>query len=123
MAVNLAQLGIQTQGAVYHNLKPDKLIRHALEKEEASLSHTGALSVRSGKYTGRKPDGRFFVKGTRFDDEINWGSGNLSVDTETFDKLYEKITKHLSDQSRLFVFDGCAGASEEHFMNIRVVNE
>ncbi len=44
------QLGIQAS-QVHHNLCAARLVKKSLERGEATLSSTGALSVETGKYT------------------------------------------------------------------------
>ena len=49
----LEQLGIVNTAAVYRNLTPAQLTEHALRRGEGTLSATGALVVKTGKYTGK----------------------------------------------------------------------
>lgn len=49
----LEKLGIINAKAVYRNLTPAQLTEHALCRGEGTLSNTGALVVKTGKYTGR----------------------------------------------------------------------
>lgn len=123
MKNQLTQLGIYSKGFIHRNLNPDQLIEFAVQREGGKVSRRGALAVMSGKYTGRVPNNRFFVKDGECDDQIDWGKNNLPIDEATFDKLYEKITNYLSEKDVLFVFDGQAGASKNHHLKIRIVNE
>ena len=54
------QLGIQAS-QVHHNLCAARLVKKSLERGEATLSSTGALSVETGKYTGRSPYDKYIV--------------------------------------------------------------
>ena len=47
----LEKLGIINAKAVYRNLTPAQLTEHALCRGEGTLSNTGALVVKTGKYT------------------------------------------------------------------------
>ena len=49
----LEKLGIINAAAIYRNLTPAQLTEHALRRGEGKLSNTGALVVKTGKYTGR----------------------------------------------------------------------
>ena len=55
----LEQLGIVNAAAVYRNLAPAQLTEHALRRGEGTLSATGALVVKTGKYTGRSANDKF----------------------------------------------------------------
>ncbi len=123
MKDSLDNLGINVQGTILRNLTPDELTKEALGSEDAKLNNTGALLVKTGKYTGRAPKNRFFVSGDEYHDEICWCDNNLPIEKEKFDKLYDRITAHFSEIDKLYVFDGMAGANEKYGMNIRVINE
>ena len=53
---NLDNLGITNPKSILRNLEPAKLIEHAVIRGEGKLSKTGALTVVTGKYTGRSPN-------------------------------------------------------------------
>lgn len=121
-ALNLDYLGIIHPKNVYRNLSPAQLVEHALEREEGILSETGALVVKTGKYTGRSPLDRFVVDQKSIHDEIAWGKINVPVTEEVFDQIHQKMTAYLQGRD-LFVFDGFAGADPAWRQSIRVVNE
>lgn len=118
----LKNMGITTSKNVYRNLSIPELVEKALERGEGVLSDTGALVVKTGKYTGRSPKDRFIVRQKSVDDKINWGDVNLPTTEEVFDNLYNKVMNYLKDKD-LFVFDGYVGAMKEYSLPIRVVNE
>lgn len=53
MSLNLEYLGITNPKAVYRNLPVSTLTEKAIIRGEGTLSNTGALVVKTGKYTGR----------------------------------------------------------------------
>lgn len=69
----LEKLGIINAGAVYRNLTPAQLVEHALRRGEGTLSNTGALVVKTGKYTGRSANDKFIVDTPAVHDNIAWG--------------------------------------------------
>lgn len=118
----LEKLGILNPKAVYRNLQPAQLVEKALERGEGVLSNTGALTVVTGKYTGRSPKDKFIVDGKGVHNEIAWGSVNKPISQEKFDALYEKVVAYLQNRE-IFIFDGFAGADPKYTMAFRVINE
>ncbi len=122
MSLDLSYLGIIESKAVYRNLPVSTLTEHALARGEGKLSNTGALVVKTGKYTGRSPEDRFVVDEPSIHDEIAWGKVNVPISIEKFDSIYNKMCAYLQGRD-LFVFDGFAGADKAHRIGVRVVNE
>ncbi len=116
--MQLENLGAKT----YKNLAISKLVEHALINEGAFLTDTGALSVNTGKYTGRSPHDRYIVDSSSVTEHINWGKVNVSIDIERFNNLYNKVVDYLDDKTT-YVFDGFVGADKNYRMPIRVINE
>ena len=103
------------------NLTPSELIEEALQRREGLLSDTGALLCRTGKFTGRSPKDRYFVKDEETADQINWSSVNQPISEEYFDHLFHKMTQSLGDQ-KLYVRDAYLGASETYRLAVRIYN-
>ena len=120
--LKLDYLGIIQPGALYHNLTPAQLVEHALRRNEGTLSKTGALVVKTGKYTGRSPDDRFIVDEPSIHDEISWGKVNVPISPEKFDAIYRKACAYLQRRD-VFVFDGFAGADPAYRKSFRLINE
>ena len=120
--LNLKYLGIIETGKIHRNLTPAALVEHALRRGEGTLSGTGALVVKTGKYTGRSPDDRFIVDEPSIHDEIAWGKVNVAISRERFDQIYGKMCAYLQGRE-IFVFDGYAGADPAYRRSFRIVNE
>ncbi len=118
----LEKLGIINTAAVYRNLTPAQLTEHALRRGEGTLSNTGALVVKTGKYTGRSANDKFIVDSDAVHDEIAWGKVNKPMSQERFDALYEKVIAYLQNKE-IFIFDGFAGADPKYTKSFRIVNE
>lgn len=115
-------LGIINPTAVYRNLPVSKLVEKALQNGDGRLTNTGALTVNTGKYTGRSPEDRFIVDEPSVHNDINWGKINKPIEPSKFDNLYSKIVSYLQKRE-LFVFDGFAGADSDYRLSLRVINE
>lgn len=119
---NLNSLGIVSVKNVYHNLSVSELVEHALNNNEGELSDTGALSIKTGVYTGRSPEDRFIVDTEDVHDLIDWGKVNKPISEEVFEKVYGRLIAYLGNKD-LFVFDGYAGADEKYSLKVRFINE
>ena len=115
------RLGIHARN-VYHNLEAPLLVEQALMRGEGILSSTGALSVETGKYTGRSPYDKYIVDSEGVHDNINWGSVNRPIERNVFDQIKADMIQYLEGKD-VFLFDGFAGADEKYSRNFRVINE
>lgn len=115
-------LGIAGNGVAYRNLEPAQLVETALRRGEGTLSDTGALVVKTGKYTGRSPDDKFIVDTPAVHDEIAWGKINVPIEKAKYDALKAKVLAYLQNKE-LFVFDGFAGADPKYTKAFRIINE
>ena len=109
-------------GKIERNLPIASLIEIAIQRNEGLLSNSGALCVKTGKFTGRSPDDKFIV-----DDEIShklvdWGKVNHPIATEKFDKIFERMKQHVSGKD-FFIFDGFVGADPDNRLSIRVFTD
>ena len=120
--IQVIDLGIGGGGIAHRNLDVPHLVMKALERGEGVLSDTGALSVLTGKYTGRSPDDKFIVDTPAVHDDIAWGKTNVPISKEKFEAIKAKILAYLQNKE-LFVFDGFAGADDTYRQSFRIVNE
>ena len=118
----LEKLGIINPSAVYRNLTPAQLTEHALRRGEGTLSLTGALVVKTGKYTGRSANDKFIVDTPSVHDEIAWGSVNRPITKEKYDAILSKVVAYLQNRE-IYIFDGFAGADPKYTQAFRIVNE
>jgi phosphoenolpyruvate carboxykinase (ATP) len=114
---------ILSQTTVHHNLAVSKLVETAVQHQEGRLTSTGALSVTTGKYTGRSPKDKFIVRDSSTENKVHWGPVNASFTPENFERLYAKVLDYLKTKQELYVFDGFAGADTTYRLPIRIVNE
>ena len=118
----LERAGITNPSAVYRNLSPACLTEAALRRGEGMLSDTGALVVKTGKFTGRAPKDKFIVDTPGVHDLIAWGSVNRPITKDKFRSLKDKMTAYLQNRE-VFIFDGFAGADKKCRKKFRVVTE
>ena len=118
----IEKLGLINPAAVYRNLPVSILTEKAVACGEGTLSNTGALVVKTGKYTGRSPEDRFVVDEPTTHDEIAWGKINVPITEAAFDGIYKRMCAYLQNRE-IFIFDGFAGADPNYRLNVRVINE
>ena len=118
---NLSDIGI-LNAKVHWNLSPDDLQQHALDNGQAKLTSQGAITINTGKFTGRSPLDRFIVKDSITENSVWWGDINIPFSEEKFNQLHKKMLTYLSNKE-LYARDAYACANEKHRLNIRVINE
>ncbi len=118
----IEKLGITAPKAVYRNLCPADLTERAIINGEGKLTDTGALSVMTGKYTGRSPKDKFIVDTEGVHDKIAWGSVNMPIDRSVFQAIKKEMVEYLNGKD-VYIFDGFAGADPKCTRKFRIVNE
>lgn len=118
----LAQLGIHTEGTVLADAPTPILVEEAIKRDEGILTSTGAVRVKTGKYTGRSPHDRSIVDTPDVHDDIAWGSVNVPISSEKYDHLKQKMVDHLSGED-IFVTHAMAGADRKYSRKFLVVTE
>ena len=115
----LSHLGLNPETVSWFT--PPVLVEHAIKTGEASLTDTGSLSVRTGRFTGRCPERRFIVNGGTADATIGWGTVNKPVSKQQFELLWERAVDHLKASGKVFGLDGSACADPQHAIGVRVL--
>lgn len=118
---SVANYGIKDVTA-HWNLSSEELTQIALDKNQAQLTSSGAITVDTGEFTGRSPKDRFVVKDAITENSVWWGDINIPFDAKKFDALHNKVLDYLAGKE-LYVRDAYACADDAYRMNIRVINE
>lgn len=118
----LESKGIIGVKAAYRNLSPAELTEHALARGEGKLSKTGALIIKTGKYTGRSPNDRFIVDSPNVHDKVNWGKINMPISRERADAIHGKMCAYMQNRE-VFIVDAYVGADPAYSLPIRVICE
>jgi phosphoenolpyruvate carboxykinase (ATP) len=117
----LERHGLSRTGAQHWNLGRAALYEATVCRSEGFISRSGALIVNTGKYTGRSPKDKFFVRDSTCDEHVWWGDVNRPFEGE-FDLLHRRVLAHLAERD-LFVQDLFCGATPQHRLNVRVITE
>ncbi len=110
------------RGAVLVDAAPATLAEKAVLAHEGQLTNKGALSVNTGKYTGRSPEDRFIVDTPDVHDSIAWGSVNAPFSQENYKKVKKAVVDHLLSQD-LYIVHAIAGADRRWCRKFLVVCE
>ncbi len=119
---DLATHGLQHKATAYWNLTAPELVEHTLAIGEGELTDTGALSIKTGKFTGRSPKDKFIVKDETTKDSIDWGSINIPIEKDKFDRLHQKLCAYLANKN-VYVKDAFACADERYRLSLRLIAE
>lgn len=104
------------------NLDASEITAIAVRSGDGVVSSTGALAVRTGKYTGRSPEDRFIIDDDATHGTVDWGKVNRAFDPARFEALAERMKRSL-DGREAYAFDGFVGADPQTRMAIRVIND
>jgi len=116
----LEGLGIKVKEA-HWNLRQAELIEESIKNSEGHLAETGALTVDTGKFTGRAPKDKFVVEDANTKDTVWWGNVNQPISPENFDRIYNKMIGYL-EEKKVYVRDMYAGADKTHRLRVRFIN-
>jgi len=119
---SLTHLCLENLGNVYWDLPAPALYEEAIRRNEGMLSHLGPLVVRTGKYTGRLPEDKFFVREPSSQSKIGWGKVNRPIDAQKFAGVKERLCAYLQGKD-LFIQNCYAGADERYRVPIRIISE
>ncbi len=119
--ISVENYGIKNANVRYQ-LSADELHKESLAKGLAEEANSGALSIKTGKFTGRSPQDRFIVEDEITKDRVWWGKVNIPFDAKKFDALYDKVMTYLSGKE-IFVHDGYVCADPNYRTNVRTIAE
>ncbi|MBI1756254.1 MAG: phosphoenolpyruvate carboxykinase (ATP) [Fimbriimonas ginsengisoli] len=108
-------------GAVHWNPSVDELVRHVLELDGGQLADSGAVSVRTGKYTGRTPKDKHTVREPGCEANI-WWENNNPMAPAVFEHLRERVHAYAEGKT-LYVIDTFGGADPAYRIAVRFILE
>ncbi len=120
-ALDLSPYGIEPE-TVVRNADPAQLYEEAVRLDPtAAIASSGALTIRSGKKTGRSPADKRIVRHPESEDDIWWGPINMEIDDHTFSINKERAQDYLNTRKRIYVMDGFAGWDSTHRLKVRII--
>src|SRR5438093_11683979 len=118
--IQLAEMDIKL-GRAHDNLSVPSLVELIINRKEGILSSTGALYIKTGRFTGKSTDDKYNVHDEVTHSIVDCGKANHPISEENFDKIFHRMKSHVEDKE-FFIFDGFVGADPENRLPIRVIN-
>lgn len=119
----LLRLGLKLSDNIHYQLSPEELCSQTVTRGQGVYNDTGALCIKTGKFTGRSPKDKFIVTDSITKDTVHWNDFNQPIDEKYFHILYKKMMDYLNSKEEIWVRDAYACAADKYRLNIRVVNE
>jgi phosphoenolpyruvate carboxykinase (ATP) len=128
---SLKDYNINTNSEILHNPDYDTLFNETTKSElmgfeKGFVTESGAVCVKTGKFTGRSPKDKYIVKDSVTEDTLWWSdqgkNDNKAIDQVTWEQLKGLVTNQLSGK-RLFVVDAFCGANKDTRMSVRFITE
>ncbi|SHG96456.1 phosphoenolpyruvate carboxykinase (ATP) [Chryseobacterium oranimense] len=126
---DLEKLGIKGNYEVIYNPSYEELYQAEIAPEnqgfeKAELTESGAVSVKTGVFTGRSPKDRYIVQDDVTRDTIFWdGKVNLPTTAENFDSCKGLVLNQLSEAKKIYVVDAFCGTNTDTRLKVRFIVE
>ncbi len=120
MSFDLTNYGIDCK-TVYHNTSLPVLYEHAVKFNDDQLASSGAICADSGEKKGRSPKDKRVVEEPSSKDDVWWGSVNVPLSTESFQKNRGIAVSYLNSCPRLYIVDGFAGWDPATRIKVRII--
>ncbi|WP_346983895.1 phosphoenolpyruvate carboxykinase (ATP) [Chryseobacterium sp. POE27] len=126
---DLEKLGIKGNYEVVYNPSYEELYQAEVSPEnqgfeKAELTESGAVSVKTGIFTGRSPKDRYIVQDDVTKDTIFWdGKVNLPTTPEIFQFCKELVLNQLSTSKKIYVVDAFCGTNADTRLKVRFIVE
>ncbi len=114
--------GIVDNANTIWNEGAERLYEVTIRAGLGALSQGGALSVNTGKYTGRSTNDKFIVEEPSSRDNIWWGPVNRPIAPARFGAMHAKMLAYYQGRD-LYVQDLYAGADTQYRISIRVITD
>jgi phosphoenolpyruvate carboxykinase (ATP) len=114
---------ILTKPTIHYQNSVEALVHQTIELGLGKLADNGALCVNTGKFTGRSPENKFFIKDAITNDTVDWGGFNHSMDPKFFIPLRDKMIAYLEQQKEVWVRDAYACAEAAYQLPLRLYTE
>jgi phosphoenolpyruvate carboxykinase (ATP) len=125
----LAKYGISNVLEVIYNPSYQELFNYETDPELSGFekgvqTDTGAISVKTGIFTGRSPKDKYFVEDSISENTIWWdGVINRPIKQPVWLHCKNIVINQLSDKKRLYVVDAFCGTNASSRLKVRFIVE
>ncbi|HEY3781911.1 MAG TPA: phosphoenolpyruvate carboxykinase (ATP) [Fimbriimonadaceae bacterium] len=119
VATNPKPINLDSAEQVFYNLSVAQLLEHAIQNGEGRIASNGAITARTGKYTGRTPKDKYVVRDSLTENKVWWGSNN-PMTPEVFHSLLNKA-QAFTKGKKLYVVDTYGGADPNERIKARFI--
>jgi len=126
---DLEKLGIKGDYELIYNPSYEELYQAEVSPEnqgfeKAELTESGAVSVKTGIFTGRSPKDRYIVQDDVTKDTIFWdGKVNLPTTSDIFESCKGLVLNQLSASKKIYVVDAFCGTNTDTRLKVRFIVE
>lgn len=118
----IRNLGLSTSEKIFWNCTPEELIEYSIKENHGTLTNTGALNIKTGKFTGRSPKDRYIVKDRITEKTVFWGEVNIPVEPSVFSEIFNEIRDFIRNKN-LYIHDGFVGSDINFRKSVRVIGQ
>ena len=119
----LEMLGITGLERQFWNLSREDLISQVAAKGDCELTNDRVVIARTGKFTGRSPNDKYIVNyHTAYDDQIDWGKVNKSIEPDAAAAIFDEIKKYLVGKE-IYIQDLLVGHHPTFGKSVRIITE
>lgn len=130
-SLDLSGHGISTSVEIIHNPSYAQLFeeetRADLEGlERGVVTASGAVSVDTGRFTGRSPKDKYIVEDALTRSTLWWSTQGSNDNKPISESIWKELRARVTDQlsgKRLFVVDAFCGANEDTRLAVRFITE
>ena len=133
--LNLARCGISEVKDLYYNLSYEELFQHETDPsleglDKGTVTEFDAVTVDTGRFTGRSAKDKYFVCDETAKEDIWWGKPGADAGVSDNKPLTPEAWAHLKalalnqlNGKKLYVTDGFCGANPDTRLKVRLVTE
>jgi phosphoenolpyruvate carboxykinase (ATP) len=119
---NLAELS-EKFTHIKHQRTADELVEDTLARHEGVLADSGALTIKTGEFTGRSPKDKFIVLDEVTKDTVDWNDFNIPIEEHYFFEVRDLVINYLAQREAIWSRDCYACADDDYKIGIKVFNE